>query len=66
MCDESPQQTIEQQMTALSQVVADIQRELIDLRMVRRKVMLEELARLEEPLIEMGVLSHRTRPQRAR
>ena len=48
----------------LRQEIQSQRQELVDLRMDRRKVMLEELARLEEPLVERGVIAQRTRPPR--
>jgi len=77
MCDESEGVTTSpiptqadslaaQEMAWLRGELESIRRELVDLRMDKRKVILEELARLEEPLIEQGVLAQRTRPPRHR
>lgn len=55
---------VEQEIVSLWEVVEGLKQELIELRMDRRKVMLEELARLEEPLVEQGVIAQRTRPPR--
>lgn len=55
-----------QEVALLRQEVARLDQELVALRMDRRKVMLEELARLEEPLVEMGVIARRTREPRHR
>ena len=74
MCDEevktapstSTAPSVEEQFVSLWEVVEGLRQELIELRMDRRKVMLEELARLEEPLVEQGVIAQRTRPPRHR
>jgi hypothetical protein len=74
MCDEevktalstSAAPSVEEQVVSLWEVVEGLRQELIELRMDRRKVMLEELARLEEPLVEQGVIAQRTRPPRHR
>ena len=74
MCDEevkavpaaSTAPSVEEQVVSLWVVVESLRQELVDLRMDRRKVMLEELARLEEPLVEQGVIARRTREPRHR
>lgn len=53
-------------MEGLRQEIQSQRQELVDLRMDRRKVMLEELASLEEPLVEQGVIAKRTREPRHR
>lgn len=55
---------VEARFEALQQQVAAIQRELVELRMSQRKALLEELAGLERPLVEQGVIGERTRPPR--
>lgn len=75
MCDEAegvttaptpPQEdgSVREEVVRLREEVEGLRRELVELRMDRRKVMLEELARLEEPLVEQGVIAGRTRPPR--
>lgn len=61
MCDDVP---VEQIVVSLQMQVAAIQRELVELRMAQRKALLEELAGLERPLVEQGVIARRTRPPR--
>ena len=61
MCDEQP---IERQVAELTARVERLTAEIVDLRMAQRKVVLEELASLERPLIEAGVIHQRTRPPR--
>lgn len=60
MCD----LPLETQVVELQAAVERIQHELIDLRMAQRKALLEELAGLERPLVEQGVIAQRTRPRR--
>lgn len=57
---------VAQEMARLRGELESIRRELVELRMDKRKVILEELARLEEPLVEQGVIAQRTRPPRHR
>ncbi len=57
---------VHEEIVSLWEVVNGLRQELVELRMDRRKVMLEELARLEEPLVEQGVIAGRTRPPRHR
>jgi hypothetical protein len=72
MCEETertaehtpPAVAVEAQVEQLQQQVAAIQRELVELRMSQRKALLEELAGLERPLVEQGVIAERTRPPR--
>lgn len=52
------------ELARLSAAVAALQRELVELRMGQRKALLEELAALENPLVEQGVLTGRTRQPR--
>lgn len=59
MCD----LPLETQVVQLMAAVERIQHELIDLRMAQRKALLEELAGLERPLVEQGVIAQRTRPR---
>ena len=55
---------VEQQLVSLWQEVESLRRELVEMRMGQRKALLEELASLEDPLAEQGVLAQRTRPRR--
>lgn len=75
MCEQSGDNTIdhtptaapsrvEQEVEWLRGQLAIIRQELVDLRMGQRKVLLEELAMHENPLIEQGVIAQRTRPPR--
>lgn len=62
----APASVVEREIVSLWEVVEGLRQELVDLRMDRRKVMLEELARLEELLVEQGVIAKRTREPRHR
>lgn len=74
MCDESEGVTVVSpspaadppgdELARLSAAVAALQRELVELRMGQRKALLEELAALENPLVEQGVIAARTRRPR--
>lgn len=55
---------VEEQIVSLRQEVESLRRELVDLRMGQRKALLEELAALENPLVEQGVIGERTRRPR--
>lgn len=55
---------VEEQIVSLWQEVESLRRELVDLRMGQRKALLEELAALENPLVEQGVIGERTRRPR--
>lgn len=68
---------VEAEIVSLWAVVDDLRREihelrqgqreeLNELRMGQRKAVLEELAALERPLVEQGVIAQRTRPPRHR
>lgn len=59
-----PPAPVEERVDALQAAVEAIQRELVDLRMGQRKALLEELAALENPLVEQGVIGERTRRPR--
>lgn len=53
-----------QEMAWFRRELESIRRELVDLRMSQRKALLEELAGIERPLVEQGVIAQRTRPPR--
>jgi hypothetical protein len=57
---------MEAEIVSLWAVVNDLRQELVELRMGQRKALLEELAALERPLVEQGVLAQRTREPRHR
>jgi len=59
-----PPAPVEARVEALQAAVEAIQQELVELRMNQRKALLEELAGLERPLVEQGVIAQRTRPRR--
>ena len=61
MCDNT---ILERQVVELKQEVDGLRRELVDLRMGQRKALLEELAYLERPLVDQGVIAQRTKPSR--
>lgn len=69
MCDEietvdvSPA-PVEARVEALQVAVDELRREIVELRMSQRKALLEELAGLERPLVEQGVIGERTRQPR--
>lgn len=60
----APAAQVEEQIVSLWQEVESLRRELVDLRMGQRKALLEELAALENPLVEQGVIGERTRRPR--
>lgn len=51
---------------AVADAVERLDADLVALRMDRRKVVLEELAHLENPLVKGGRIAQRTRPPRHR
>lgn len=55
---------VEARVEALQVAVDELRRQLVDLRMGQRKALLEELAALENPLVEQGVIGERTRRPR--
>lgn len=55
---------VEAEIVSLWAVVDELRQELVELRMGTRKALLEELAALENPLVEQGVLARRTREPR--
>lgn len=55
---------VERELAQLRGAVEAIQRDLVELRMGQRKALLEELAALENPLVERGIIARRTRPPR--
>lgn len=56
--------SVEREIAQLRGAVEAIQRELVEMRMGQRKALLEELAALENPLVERGIIARRTRPPR--
>lgn len=55
---------VEEQIVSLWAVVEGLRQEMIELRMDKRKVLLEELAMHENQLVEQGVIRERTRAPR--
>lgn len=68
MCDEvetgAAPNPVDARYEQLKQELAELRREMVELRMSQRKALLEELAGLERPLVEQGVIAQRTRPPR--